>query len=120
MLVCDETVETFVLKNYVPTGVFCAKMSSTQHSKSANHILKNYAPPGCPMLMLVRNYMRLQFDREVEEKYEEKRTRIVIWFHYLLYKYLVVFDMDHHGCIARFDNCCQFRRGICLIEDTDK
>lgn len=57
-------------------GVFCAKMTSTQHSERANHMLKNYVPPGCPMHMFVRKYMLLQFDGEAEENYEEKRTRI--------------------------------------------
>jgi hypothetical protein len=32
-------------------GVFCAKMTSTQHSESENHMLKNDVPHGCPMHM---------------------------------------------------------------------
>nr|XP_040251521.1 protein FAR1-RELATED SEQUENCE 5-like [Aegilops tauschii subsp. strangulata] len=57
-------------------SVFCVKMTSTQRSESANHMLKNYVPPGCPMHLFVNKYMRLQFDRESEENYEDKRTRI--------------------------------------------
>ena len=51
-------------------------MTSTQRSESANHMLKNYVPPGCPMHIFVRKYMSLIFDRESEENYEEKRTKI--------------------------------------------
>ncbi|XBH61320.1 hypothetical protein VPH35_115784 [Triticum aestivum] len=57
-------------------GVFCAKMTSIQRSESANHMLKTYIPPASPMHVFVRQYMRLQFDREREESYEEKRTMI--------------------------------------------
>ncbi|XBH65865.1 hypothetical protein VPH35_119364 [Triticum aestivum] len=57
-------------------GVFCAKMTSTQRSESVNHMLKNYIPPRCPMHLFVRKYMVLQFVREAEENYEEKRTLI--------------------------------------------
>jgi hypothetical protein len=35
-------------------GVLCAKMTSTQRSESANHLLKGYVPPGCPMYLFIR------------------------------------------------------------------
>lgn len=57
--------------------VFCAKMSSTQCSESANHVLKTYVPPGCPMHLFVEQYEKLQFDRTSEECYQEKRTSLV-------------------------------------------
>lgn len=56
--------------------VFCAKMSSTQCSESANHVLKTYVPPGCPMHLFVEQYEKLQFDRTSEECYQEKRTSL--------------------------------------------
>lgn len=37
-------------------------------------MLKSYIPPTSLMHIFVRQYIRLQFDREQEESYEEKRT----------------------------------------------
>ncbi|XP_044428653.1 protein FAR1-RELATED SEQUENCE 5-like [Triticum aestivum] len=57
-------------------GVFCAKMTSTQRSETANSMLKKYVPPACLMHMFVKQYKSLQFDRDADEAYEEKRTLI--------------------------------------------
>lgn len=58
-------------------GKFHAKMTSTQRSESANHMLKGYVPASCPMHLFVWQYMKLLFDREASENYEERRTKIV-------------------------------------------
>ncbi|KAM3371531.1 hypothetical protein ACQJBY_018766 [Aegilops geniculata] len=55
-------------------GVLCAKMTSTQRNESANHMLKGYVPPGCPMHLFLRQFEKLQFDRESEQSFQEKRT----------------------------------------------
>ncbi|KAI4996753.1 hypothetical protein ZWY2020_052095 [Hordeum vulgare] len=51
-------------------------MTSTQRSESANHMLKGYVPPGCPIHLFLRQYEKLQFDRDSEESFEEKRTSL--------------------------------------------
>jgi hypothetical protein len=40
-------------------------------------MLKDYVQASCPMHLFVRQYMRLLFDREVRENYEERETKIV-------------------------------------------
>lgn len=57
-------------------GVFCAKMTSTKRSESANSLLKTYVPRGCSMHMFVKQYMRILYGRESDENYEEKLTKL--------------------------------------------
>jgi hypothetical protein len=40
-------------------------------------MLKSYVPPACPMSIFVKQYGKLQYDREQEEGFQEKRTRLV-------------------------------------------
>ncbi|XP_048575099.1 uncharacterized protein LOC125556400 isoform X1 [Triticum urartu] len=56
---------------------FCIKMTCKERSKSVNCMLKKHMPPARPMHTFVRQYMRLLFDREREESYEDKRMMIV-------------------------------------------
>ncbi|XP_037443614.1 protein FAR-RED IMPAIRED RESPONSE 1-like [Triticum dicoccoides] len=39
-------------------------------------MLKQYVPPSCSMNLFVKQYNKLQFDREQEEGFQEKRTRL--------------------------------------------
>uniref|UniRef100_A0A453TCE7 Protein FAR1-RELATED SEQUENCE n=1 Tax=Aegilops tauschii subsp. strangulata TaxID=200361 RepID=A0A453TCE7_AEGTS len=57
-------------------GKFCARQTSTGRSETANHMLKQYVPPSCSMNLFVKQYNKLQFDREQEEGFQEKRTRL--------------------------------------------
>ncbi|XP_051184472.1 uncharacterized protein [Lolium perenne] len=39
-------------------------------------LIRLLVPPGCAMNLFVRHYMRLQHDREKDEGYQEKRTKV--------------------------------------------
>ncbi|KAM0858945.1 hypothetical protein ACQ4PT_047538 [Festuca glaucescens] len=58
------------------SGIFCARMTSTQRSKSANHMLKTYVPPGSAMHVFVKQFNKLMYDRDVDESFQEKRTHL--------------------------------------------
>ncbi|RLN03206.1 hypothetical protein C2845_PM13G19820 [Panicum miliaceum] len=53
---------------------FCAGMTSTQRSESANHMLKTYIARAAPMHLFVKQYSRLVSDHEEEEGCEEHAT----------------------------------------------
>jgi len=59
---------------------FCAGMTSTQRSESANHMLKTYIPRAAPMHLFVRQYSRLISDRESDEGREDHATKQVSAF----------------------------------------
>jgi hypothetical protein len=68
-------------------GKFCARMTSTQRSESANHMLKGFVPPGSAMNMFVKHYQKLQFDRDGEENFQEMKSRLVEFFASILIYY---------------------------------
>jgi hypothetical protein len=59
---------------------FCAGMTSTQRSESANHLLKTYISCGAPMHHFVSQYNKLIADRisdEARESHATKQVRVV-------------------------------------------
>jgi hypothetical protein len=58
-------------------GVFCARMATTQRSESANHMLKTIVQAGSPLHQFVQQYNKLQYIRDEEENYQEKKSRLV-------------------------------------------
>ena len=52
-------------------GKFCAKMTSRTQRKRQPYA-EGYVPASCIMHLFVRQYMRLLFDREASENYEER------------------------------------------------
>jgi hypothetical protein len=56
---------------------FCARMSSTQRSESAKHMLKKFVPRNCSMNRFVLQFNKLLFDRNNAEDRAEFDTTIV-------------------------------------------
>jgi hypothetical protein len=54
--------------------VFCARMTSTQRSESANHVLKVYVPCKSSINMFVKQYAKLIDDREKADDEAEKNS----------------------------------------------
>lgn len=55
-------------------NIFCAGMTSTQRSESANHMLKRFIPRSAPMHMFVAKFRDFQYDRNEEEDRENHIT----------------------------------------------
>ncbi|KAL6591476.1 hypothetical protein ACP70R_049979 [Stipagrostis hirtigluma subsp. patula] len=55
--------------------VFCAGMTSTQRSESANHMLKSFIQRSSPMHMFVRKFNEFQYDRKDQECKENHVTK---------------------------------------------
>lgn len=56
---------------------FCARMSSTQRSESANHMLKRFVPRNCSMNRFILQFNKLLFARNRAEDRAEFDTKIV-------------------------------------------
>ncbi|CAO2207043.1 unnamed protein product [Urochloa humidicola] len=69
-----ETREMWV-KSYFK-GVFCARMTSTQRSEIANHMLKNIVQPNCPLHQFVQQYTKMQYIHDEEENYQERKSKL--------------------------------------------
>ncbi|CAO2046257.1 unnamed protein product [Urochloa humidicola] len=54
---------------------FCAGMTSTQRSESANHLLKTFIPRSAPMHLFVSQYQAMLKARDADEQREEHVTR---------------------------------------------
>ncbi|KAF8656681.1 hypothetical protein HU200_060547 [Digitaria exilis] len=60
---------------------YCARMSSTQRSESANFMLKRFVPRNSSMNHFVSQYNRLLFDRDREEDIAEDKTKQLVVVH---------------------------------------
>jgi hypothetical protein len=59
-------------------NVFCAHMTSTQRSKSANHVLKVYVPFKSSINMFIKQYTKLIDDREkADDEAEKNRSQVL-------------------------------------------
>jgi hypothetical protein len=58
-------------------GTFCARMSCTQRSESANHMLKRFVPRNCSMNRFVVQFNKLLFALSRAEVRAEYDTKIV-------------------------------------------
>jgi hypothetical protein len=58
-------------------NVFCAGMTSTQRSESANHMLKQFTQRSSPMHLFVRKFNEFQNDRIEQEQKEIHVTKQV-------------------------------------------
>jgi hypothetical protein len=57
--------------------IFCARMTSTQRSESANNVLKHFVPRNSPLNLFVQQYMKLVTEQEKADHEEEKNTKQV-------------------------------------------
>ncbi|XP_051189963.2 protein FAR1-RELATED SEQUENCE 5-like [Lolium perenne] len=72
--------------------IFCARMSSTQRSESANHVLKVYVPCKSSINMFVKQYTKLIDDREkADDEAEKNRSQKIS-------KPMFGYPIEKHAC----------------------
>uniref|UniRef100_A0A0A9DU44 Protein FAR1-RELATED SEQUENCE n=1 Tax=Arundo donax TaxID=35708 RepID=A0A0A9DU44_ARUDO len=57
------------------TNDYCARMTSTQRSESANNVLKNFVPRNSPLNLFVQQHNKLVSEQEKADHEEEKNTK---------------------------------------------
>ena len=86
--------------------VFCAGMTSTQRSESANHMLKQIIQREAPMHEFVAKFNELQISRTDDEGKQIHNTKLVSTYVYVILKYCFYFFIGNlmDTCVCSADD----------------